>query len=127
MTEATQANGNQTQEEAQENPENSQAEQQQGGLVEASKAGLDLYEIPRLPQNRPIEPSHTDIVRTYSIMGNRPVVSSGMKIVDSHLVSGHRPVMASSLVISENYSLMGNRPIASNEVEDMSTLIGYLD
>lgn len=123
MTEATQANGT----EAPENQENPQDEQQQGGLVEASKTGLDLYQTPRLPQNRPIEPSHIQVVETYSIMGNRPVTASQMKIVDSLSISGHRPVMASSLVISEKYSLMGNRPIASNEDEDMSTLIGYLD
>lgn len=126
MTEATQTNGTQTHDEAQDQPQE-QSQEQQSGLVEASKGGLDLYQAPRLPQNRPIEPSHIQVVETYSIMGNRPVVASGMKIVDSLSVSGHRPVMASNLVISENYSVMGNRPIASNEVEDMTTLIGYLD
>ncbi|MEC4803615.1 MAG: hypothetical protein SAJ12_04455 [Jaaginema sp. PMC 1079.18] len=122
MTEATQTNGTQTHEEAPENHEDNKS-----GLVEASQGSLDLYQAPRLPQNRPIEPSHIQVVETYSIMGNRPVVASGMKIVDNLSVSGHRPVTASSLVISEQYSVMGNRPVASNEVEDMGTLIGYLD
>jgi hypothetical protein len=126
MTEATQANGTQTQEQA-ETPE-TQDNQQQGGLVEAAKSGgLDLYQAPPLPQNRPIGPSHIQVVETYSVMGNRPVVASGMKIVHSLSVSGNRPVMASSLAISDSYSVMGNRPVASNEIEDIGTLIGYLD
>lgn len=98
----------------------------QGGLVQASKAsGLDLYQPRALPQNRPIEPSHIRVVD--SIYGNRPVVASGLDISNSIVVSGNRPIVKSHLAISETYSVMGNRPVASNEIEDMSTLIGYID
>jgi hypothetical protein len=42
-------------------------------------------------------------------------------------VSGHRPIAASHLQISETYAVMGNRPVASNEIDDPTTLMGFLD
>ncbi|MCW6034683.1 hypothetical protein K4A83_00120 [Spirulina subsalsa FACHB-351] len=101
----------------------------QGGLAPASQksAGLVYQSSTRLPQNRPIEPSHLKVVGTYDTMGLRPVTSSGLDISSSMVVSGNRPIMKSTLAISQSYSIMGNRPVASNEIEDMSTLIGYLD
>ena len=79
-----------------------------------------------LPQNRPIEPSHLEIVNTYSSVGsNRPVTKGTVDFASSMVISGNRPIAASTLKISESY--MNNRPVASNEADDTATLMGYLD
>ncbi len=79
-----------------------------------------------LPQNRPIEPSHLDIVNTYSSVGsNRPVTRGTIDFSSSLVISGNRPIAASTLKITESY--MGNRPVASNESDDTATLLEYLD
>lgn len=102
------------------------AKSEKGGLVPASQpARLDLYQASRLPQNRPIEPSHLKV--DHMIFGNRPVMESEMDFSSSIMISGNRPIMKSHLAISETHTVMGNRPVASNEIEDMGTLIGYLD
>lgn len=81
----------------------------------------------RLPNNRPIEPSHLDVVRTYSTVGsNRPVTKGTVEISNTITISGNRPIAVGGLQISESH-IMGNRPIASNEVDDAATLMGYLD
>lgn len=80
-----------------------------------------------LPNNRPIEPSHLDVVSTYSSLGaTRPVVRSGMKISSTMTVSGSRPIAVSTLNVSDTY-ILGNRPVASNDIDDFATLVGYLD
>ena len=79
-----------------------------------------------LPQNRPIEPSHLEIVNTYSSVGSdRPVTKGTIDFASSIVISGNRPIAASTLKISESY--MGNRPVASNEADDTAALMGYLD
>lgn len=81
----------------------------------------------RLPNNRPVEPSHLDVVRTYSTVGsNRPVTKGTMEISNTLTISGNRPIALSSLQISDTH-IMGNRPIASNEIDDAAALMGYLD
>lgn len=97
--------------------------------ITGQAASIQVYQsggMP-LPQNRPIEVSHLNIVGTYNSMGIRPVTTGTFKISSSMVVSGNRPIAKSSLVISEDIVLMGNRPVASNEIEDIATLIGYLD
>ena len=82
---------------------------------------------PLLPQNRPIEPSHLQIVNTYSSVGsNRPVSKGTVKFSSSLVISGNRPIAASTLKVSDSY-IMGNRPIASNELDETTALMGYLD
>ncbi|MDJ0688135.1 MAG: hypothetical protein QNJ41_06480 [Xenococcaceae cyanobacterium MO_188.B32] len=81
-----------------------------------------------LPNNRPIEPSHLEVVGTYSSLGaNRPIAKGSMKISSSITVSGHRPIAVSTLNVSETHTIMGNRPVASNEIDDPASLMGYLD
>jgi hypothetical protein len=90
---------------------------------------LALSTQPRslLPQNRPIEPSHLEIVHTYSSVGsNRPVSKGTINFSSSIAISGNRPIAASTLQISESY-IMGNRPVASNESDETDSLMGYLD
>ena len=80
-----------------------------------------------LPQNRPIEPSHLEIVNTYSSVGSaRPISKGTVKFNNSLAISGNRPIAASTLQVSESY-IMGNRPVASNESDETTTLLEYLD
>ncbi len=80
-----------------------------------------------LPQNRPIEPSHIEIVHTYSSVGSdRPVSKGTVEFSSTLAISGNRPIAASTLQISDSY-IMGNRPIASNESDETASLMGYLD
>ena len=89
---------------------------------------LSVKKSSLLPSNRPIEPSHLEIVSTYSSVGAaRPVVKSGMKISNTLAVSGSRPIAVSALKVSETYTVMGNRPVASNDIDDPAALMGYLD
>ena len=82
---------------------------------------------PLLPQNRPIEPSHLQIVNTYSSVGsNRPVSKGTVEFSSSIVISGNRPIAASTLQVSDSY-IMGNRPVASNESDETTALMGYLD
>lgn len=88
---------------------------------------LSVQQRPLLPNNRPIEPSHLDVVSTYSAVGGtRPVTKNTMDISRTMTVSGSRPIGVSTLNVSDTY-IMGNRPIASNEIDDFATLVGYLD
>ncbi|AFZ37654.1 hypothetical protein Sta7437_4177 [Stanieria cyanosphaera PCC 7437] len=95
---------------------------------QAKTLSLSVHKNTLLPGNRPVEPSHLQVVSTYSSVGAaRPIVKSGMKISNSLTVSGTRPIAVSTLKVSETYSVMGNRPVASNEIDDPSTLMGYID
>jgi hypothetical protein len=80
-----------------------------------------------LPQNRPIEPSHLEVVSTYSSVGsNRPITKGTVNFNSSLAISGNRPIAVSTLKVSDTH-VLGNRPIASNEIDDPTTLMGYLD
>ncbi len=81
-----------------------------------------------LPNNRPIEPSHLEVTSTYkSVGGDRPVTTGAIEISSTMTISGNRPIASSMLQVSETYAVMGNRPVASNEIDDVATLMGYLD
>ncbi|MGD1902713.1 MAG: hypothetical protein ACFB9N_10790 [Geitlerinemataceae cyanobacterium] len=79
--------------------------------------------------NRPVEPSTSKIVETFSAVGGaRPIFATEMQVSDTIKASGIRPVAASTLAISSEYGAMGSsRPVASNEIDDASILMGYLD
>ena len=95
---------------------------------EEKSLALSVQPKSLLPQNRPIEPSHLEIVDTYSSVGsNRPVSKGTVKFNSSIVISGNRPIAASTLKISESYGVMGNRPVASNESDETASLMGYLD
>ncbi|MBE9169005.1 hypothetical protein IQ238_16275 [Pleurocapsales cyanobacterium LEGE 06147] len=89
---------------------------------------LSVHQNTLLPNNRPIEPSHLEVFRTYSSVGSvRPITKSTMKISNTMAISGNRPIAVSTLKVSETYVVMGNRPVASNEMEDTATLMGFID
>ena len=117
------ANGNQsTEEHKQEQTADSNENKGRESLA------LSVNKGTLLPSNRPVEPSHLEIVSTYSSVGSaRPVVKSGMKISSTLTVSGSRPIAVSTLKVSETHAIMGNRPVASNEIDDPASLMGYLD
>ena len=96
---------------------------------EDNDKALALSTQPRtlLPQNRPIEPSSLEIVHTYSSVGSdRPVAKGTVEFSSSLVISGNRPIAASTLQVSESF-IMGNRPVASNESDETTALMGYLD
>ena len=93
---------------------------------EDKSLALSVQPKTMLPQNRPIEPSHIEIVNTYSSVGSdRPVSKGTVEFTSSLAISGNRPIAVSTLKISESY--MNNRPIASNESDETAVLMGYLD
>ena len=118
-------------EENTENNGNQMPETENQSAENGNKKALALSVKERstlLPQNRPIERSHLEIVDTYSSVGsNRPISKGTVQFNNSLAISGNRPIAVSTLHISENYSVMGNRPVAPNEMDDTSNLMGYLD
>ncbi|MBD2080568.1 hypothetical protein [Leptolyngbya sp. FACHB-17] len=90
---------------------------------------------------RPIEASHLAIYGT--IMNGRPVMSSSLKVAemlpgnrpifysDFHAVEGSetfgRPVMASEPGLLSADRHMGDRPVFSNDLDDSTTLMGFID
>ena len=94
---------------------------------EEKSLALSTQPASLLPQNRPIEPSHIDIVHTYSSVGSdRPVTKGTVEFSSSLTISGNRPIAASTLQVSDTF-IMGKRPVASNESDDTAVLMGYLD
>jgi len=56
------------------------------------------------------------VVDTYSSVGSsRPITKGVVEVSSTLAISGNRPIALS------------NRPVASNEIDDASTLMGYLD
>ena len=107
--------------------QNQEAENQSTEKKEPQALALSIQQNNLLPQNRPIEPSHLEIVDTYSSVGsNRPITKGTVDFNSSLAISGNRPIAVSTLKVSDIY-IMGNRPVASNEMDDVSTLMGYLD
>ncbi len=98
-------------------------------LSVAQSGGLHLMKSPTgLPGNRPVEASHLHIIGTYSAVGgSRPITTNGIEVSSTMTISGNRPIAVSHLAISEMYSVMGNRPVASNEIDDPTALMGFLD
>lgn len=104
------------------------AEAQESSALSVSNAGALKLAKGQILGNRPIEASHLQVVSTYSTVGgSRPVVASGLIVKSTINISGNRPVLASTLQVSDTYVVMGNRPVASNAIDDVALLMGYLD
>lgn len=115
-----------------------EAENNQGDSLE-TPVGQDTNKLAKLESpnkevnqlavssDRPISHSEFEVAHTVNVMGIRPVGVNTMQIVDSINQSGIRPISSSALAISQTYSSMGNRPIASNQIDDPSSLMGFLD
>lgn len=106
-----------------ENQEHNQEENQETSALEVANKPTAL-----LPNNRPIQPSSLEVVSTYKSVGSiRPITKSHLSVKNTLVLSGSRPITAGTLQISEQYNVMGNRPVASNEIDDVFLLMGYLD
>ncbi len=96
--------------------------------TQAPTGAIELSPKTTLVGNRPVEASHLELSDHFASGGHmRPVMKSHLNIVATMSSSGIRPITASTLEISETYRVMGNRPVASNEIDDPTTLMGYLD
>ena len=105
-----------------ENQEQNQ-ENQESSALEIANSNRAL-----LRNHRPIEPRHLEIVDTYKSVGSiRPITKSDLSVTSTLVVSGSRPISAGTLQISEQYNVMGNRPVASNQIDNVFLLMGYLD
>lgn len=114
-------NGNKTEEAQNQSTDNSDNGDNKNLALSVANRGT------LLPQNRPIEPSHLEIVHTYSSVGSdRPVSKGTVEFNQSLAISGNRPIAVSTLKVSDTY-IMGNRPVAPNEIDDVANLMGYLD
>ncbi|MEM1367182.1 MAG: hypothetical protein AAGG02_04035 [Cyanobacteria bacterium P01_H01_bin.15] len=114
---------------SEENFEQNGDQAEGGALATSGRQPLELTrpEHGRLPNNRPIEVSHLNVVETFREAGERPVTTSGIDISSQITVSGNRPIAKSHLQVSETYAVMGNRPVASNQIDDPALLMGYID
>lgn len=78
--------------------------------------------------DRPILASHLRIVETFHTMGgDRPVFATELPTVGNFYSSGSRPIGVSTIKIDETYSDFGSRPVASNQTDDPTLLMGYID
>jgi hypothetical protein len=96
-----------------------------------SEAGIrpivasDLQIYASYLNGRPVAASNLKVAEM--LPGDRPVFASDLKIVDAGLLPGDRPIMASDPHLLEASLLPGNRPIASNEIDDPTSLMGFID
>jgi hypothetical protein len=74
---------------------------------------------------RPIETSSLQVFE--QLPGGSPIFLSEFHAVEGLDLPGGRPVMASEPGLMQAAMLPGSRPIFSNEIDDSSTLMGYLD
>lgn len=111
-------------------------------VSDRQQANLPIYPHHPLPENRPIgendfevydtfignRPIETSTLVVVEMVDNRPVGANDFQVMEMYSEAGNRPVGSSALQISEIYSVMGgNRPIASNETDDSSALMGFID
>ncbi len=121
-TDTMQTNGNPAEMEA--NKTQSEPE----GQDKKASTGLQVYQSASPMLQRPISPRQFEIVETFrTVGGDRPIFASQLKYEHTISESGLRPIASNTLTISQTYSIMGNRPVASNQIDDPTTLMGYID
>jgi hypothetical protein len=79
------------------------------------------------PGYRPISSAHLEVVDTQTLPNHRPIVKSGLVIVHSDSLPQHRPVVRSKFPLPNSSVLPNHRPIASNQIDEPSELMGFLD
>lgn len=128
--------------------EQEQETQKATSETKAATGSKDSITLRRTEENRPVGDGKLDIWGTFRTMGgDRPILASKLSVVESFRTmggsrpvfatqlptvgnfysSGSRPIGASVLKIDETYSNFGNRPVASNQIDDPSLLMGYID
>jgi hypothetical protein len=86
-----------------------------------------LKEDSDYPGYRPTSAAHLVVVNDQTLPNHRPIVKSGLMIVSSDILPNHRPVVRSKFPLPESDSLPNHRPIASNQIDEPSELMGFLD
>lgn len=111
------------------NPAETEAnETQQEAQDKKGSTGLQVYQSSSPMLRRPISPRQFEIFKTFrTVGGDRPIFASQLKYEHTISESGLRPIASSTLAISQTHSIMGNRPVASNQIDDSTTLMGYID
>jgi hypothetical protein len=90
--------------------------------------GLQITDIMHIAgSDRPITAGKQKVSEMFHSAGERPVMAATLKVSEVFNIAGERPVMAGTLKIGEIYSSMGTRPVASNEIDDVGSLMGFLD
>ncbi|UBF25478.1 hypothetical protein K9N68_28480 [Kovacikia minuta CCNUW1] len=95
----------------------------EAGVRPVAASNLEIYSS--YLNGRPVSASHLQIYEM--LPGDRPVFMSEIRMVEGMLLPGDRPIMQSDPRLLEGSFLPGNRPIASNEIDDSTTLMGYID
>jgi hypothetical protein len=124
------------------------------GAIVTKSPSLSIWDRPVMPSEmemfgtlqmageRPVTVSHMEIFGT--ILNGRPIEASGMKVYemmpggrpiflsDFHAVEGldlpgGRPVMASAAGLLDSGRLTGDRPIYTNDTDNPSELMGFID
>ena len=72
-------------------------------------------------------PGNVEISDTINLAGIRPIASSDFQLASTVNLIGMRPIGLSNLQFASTVNFSGIRPIASNNIDDIATLIGYLD
>jgi hypothetical protein len=90
---------------------------------DAKETGIQLYQPPALPNNRPVGPDDFTVSQIVSISGNRPIGTSTLHISETYGIVGNRPVEASDF---EVVATMGRRPIGSStmQISEMFSMSG---
>lgn len=108
--------------------------------------GIQPYQPGALPQNRPVVSSAIQISRIIPGAEPRPVLASHMQLAESrpglhnrpvfalskkqvHMLPGlpNRPVVEAKVHVSEVHSISGHRPVVTEQIQESTTLMGYLD
>ena len=89
------------------------------GLRPVASSTLQIYGT--IANNRPVSASPLQVI---GYAGSRPVFASDIVVLND---VGGRPITASNPALLQVSNLPGGRPIASNEIDDSSELLGYLD
>jgi hypothetical protein len=89
-------------------------------------SALQVYETINVAGERPIEVSSLSVLSSLDDAGHRPITSGDFEVWETMNVSGIRPIAASPIHFSPDH-MFGNRPIASNDLDDSSVLMGYID
>lgn len=93
-----------------------------------SSSGLDIVKEDRdYPGYRPVSVAHLVVVNDQTLPNQRPVVKSDLVIVNTDTLPNHRPVVRSKFPLPNSDLLPNHRPIASNQIDEPSELMGFLD
>lgn len=111
----------------QESPESSAIADTQSNKTNSLPGNVEISDTINVAGMRPIASSDLQVADTVNMAGIRPIASSDLQFTSTVNLVGMRPIGLSNLQFASTVNFSGIRPIASNDIEDIATLIGYLD